>query len=478
MTVVAQPARGGYDVVVIGSGPAGLTVAKKLDELTASKILVVESGTEEIGDARDLAKVEAEGDLSATHFARHSVRAFGGTSSIWVGWCAVLDERPFLDNQWPLPYGELYGYYPEAARILNVPPVVHERPEVPLVSGGSGGVAGNIVYRPWYFSDPVRFGSVGRPRRGFARFGAGHWIRDSASVDVLFGHTATKLVNRHGVVEGVSLVHSHAQTTRDTVHVAAERVVVAAGGIQNARLLQLSLGKVRPALGLGLAEHPHVKHHGRFEIDKDVLESVMDRARRPSAPPGERVEHGIGLSSSFCKERSAMSLTIRLRSLSVVRALLAGRRKAVFAGDTEVRAEMASVESNKVELGSRMDALGQPGGRVVLKFDYAPIEHNIRMLNSELVRAGIGRLRVGAAPSLVRQEGRPWLHGGGHMMGTTRMGKDPSRSVTDGDGRVHGFSNLYVAGSSLFPAASAANPTLTIVALALRLAKHLAAQAR
>ena len=59
-------------------------------------------------------------------------------------------------------------------------------------------------------------------------------------------------------------------------------------------------------------------------------------------------------------------------------------------------------------------------------------------------------------------------------MGTTRMGKDPSRSVTDATGRVHGFSNLYVAGSSLFPASSAANPTLTIVALALRLAEHLA----
>ena len=63
-------------------------------------------------------------------------------------------------------------------------------------------------------------------------------------------------------------------------------------------------------------------------------------------------------------------------------------------------------------------------------------------------------------------------------MGTTRMGKDPSRSVTDAAGRVHGFSNLYVAGSSLFPAASAANPTLTIVALALRLAEHLAGRAQ
>ncbi len=59
-------------------------------------------------------------------------------------------------------------------------------------------------------------------------------------------------------------------------------------------------------------------------------------------------------------------------------------------------------------------------------------------------------------------------------MGTTRMGHDPSTSVVDRDGRVHGMANLYVAGSSVFPAAGYANPTLTIVALALRLADHLA----
>ena len=66
------------------------------------------------------------------------------------------------------------------------------------------------------------------------------------------------------------------------------------------------------------------------------------------------------------------------------------------------------------------------------------------------------------------------ITGGGHMMGTTRMGYNPDTSVTDAQGRVHGVENLYVAGSSLFPAVGAANPTLTIVALSLRLADYLA----
>ena len=95
-----------------------------------------------------------------------------------------------------------------------------------------------------------------------------------------------------------------------------------------------------------------------------------------------------------------------------------------------------------------------------------------------LVRAGIGRLQLSSdEPAHIQPSGgTPLFTGGGHLMGTTRMGTDPRRSVTDAAGRVHGFSNLYAAGASLFPAASAANPTLTIVALALRLAEHLAAE--
>ena len=58
-------------------------------------------------------------------------------------------------------------------------------------------------------------------------------------------------------------------------------------------------------------------------------------------------------------------------------------------------------------------------------------------------------------------------------MGTTRMGEDPTTSVTGADGRVHGIGSLWVAGSSLFPTGGWANPTLTIAALALRSVDHI-----
>ncbi len=69
-----------------------------------------------------------------------------------------------------------------------------------------------------------------------------------------------------------------------------------------------------------------------------------------------------------------------------------------------------------------------------------------------------------------------WLRGGAHHMGTTRMSARPEKGVVDADCKVHGVDNLYVGGSSIYPSVGAANPTLTLVALAIRLADHLEAQ--
>ena len=77
-----------------------MTVAKKLDALTDLRVLIVESGVENVV-AWELARVQAKGDFGRSYFAKHSQRVFGGTSNIWGGWCAVLDERPFLADEWP-----------------------------------------------------------------------------------------------------------------------------------------------------------------------------------------------------------------------------------------------------------------------------------------------------------------------------------------------------------------------------------------
>jgi choline dehydrogenase-like flavoprotein len=110
--------------------------------------------------------------------------------------------------------------------------------------------------------------------------------------------------------------------------------------------------------------------------------------------------------------------------------------------------------------------------------DKRSARHVARVLGEEMARLDHGRAYLG--PWLFEDDttwrgGHPWQgrHGWDHQMGTTRMSLDPSTGVVDTDCRVHGMNNLYVAGASVFPTYGAAPPTLTIVALALRLAAHL-----
>lgn len=135
--------------------------------------------------------------------------------------------------------------------------------------------------------------------------------------------------------------------------------------------------------------------------------------------------------------------------------------------------EQAPNPDIRVELDSERDRLGlrkiQP-----IRWQWSDTEINSflrvqEMLREEIVRAGLGQFQ-----SWIELDGvtKPPCHGGSHHMGTTRMHIDPKQGVVDENCRVHGVNNLFIAGSSVFPTGGAANPTLTIVALAIRLADH------
>jgi choline dehydrogenase-like flavoprotein len=101
------------------------------------------------------------------------------------------------------------------------------------------------------------------------------------------------------------------------------------------------------------------------------------------------------------------------------------------------------------------------------------VVHSMARLQ-ELLRLELERRALG---QLVPGEGEPRFTDASHHMGTTRMSDDPKRGVVDRHAKVHGIANLYVAGSSVFPSSGHANPTFTIIALALRLAQHLRSRA-
>jgi choline dehydrogenase-like flavoprotein len=138
-----------------------------------------------------------------------------------------------------------------------------------------------------------------------------------------------------------------------------------------------------------------------------------------------------------------------------------------------VTAEPTPNPESRVRLGDLRDAFGQQ--RAVLDWRLRPedsesVLRTIRLLSLEVGAAGAGRCR-----DIFPRDGFPSLHtdGSHHHMGTTRMHRDPNRGIVDSDCRVHGMRNLFITGSSVFPTFGTANPTLTILALADRLADHL-----
>jgi choline dehydrogenase-like flavoprotein len=125
----------------------------------------------------------------------------------------------------------------------------------------------------------------------------------------------------------------------------------------------------------------------------------------------------------------------------------------------------------RLTLTDEKDALGLPRLKLNMRIaeeDFTLYHQTLRELGRQLLASGAGMLKINR-----REDWSKNMDWGNHHLGTTRMHDDPKQGVVNADGQVHGVSNLYVAGSSVFPTYGASNPTLNLIALTLRLADHL-----
>ena len=435
-----------YDVAIIGSGPAGLTVAMKLADRLPLRIAVIESGSRgAMGRAQRLSAVSARGDLRGSYFSVHSQRCFGGTSTIWAGWCSMLEERAFSAGEWPIEYADHARYYPEAATMLEVDHTSHIEP-IRALDGTE-----DLTYKPFYRTPAVKF-----------NLKYGELLEQHDRIDVFLDKTVVELDHDAGRVRAARIRDSEAPEQPATT-LEAETFVIACGGVGNPRLLLLSGIGSPPSVGGYFMCHPHLDispRSPRIELDEEPIARVVTRR-------DEKIDHAIQLSTERAQRDGLVSIAVSFQIDRQVDSALLGRRRRVLASRTELATEMRPLAENRVYLGNDRDYLGQPNTRI--DFTYGNEEEVARSWQAftrELISSGLGR------PSRAQYPFR-FGHGGGHHLGATRMGRDPSRSVVDGDCRVHGMENLYVAGSSIFPASGVSNPTYAIVAFALRLADHL-----
>jgi choline dehydrogenase-like flavoprotein len=490
-------------VCVVGSGPAGAVVAVALASAGVD-VLVLEAGSTRPSHAvtSTLGRVAVDGETDL-RFA--GSRQLGGATNLWSGRLAPLEpidleRRDWVPHSgWPLSWNELETYYARAAQVLGIPGHHYfaERDAIGLATGMDVKV---FQWAKEAFSARTYLTAAARAHDRLR-------VVLEAPVLRLIEDTNARAVES----AEVALPHGKTKVVR------ARAFVVAAGGIESARLLLNStsvrprgIGNDRDVVGRYLSTHP-----------KANMASLLGNERVSTRHPlfsdwplaGGVVRQGLGFDAAAQREHRMLNHYVQLLPLfehtanrlfesikgsrtvqsplvdraPLIRGVLPGLGLLVFdamgrLGGVQRRAKKFVLRAfldqypnpdNRVTLSSQADAHGMP--KADLAWTYSEADRaSVVAFFAAMDRAARaqGRARVEYGPL---ETASYWpltaLHS--HFLGTTRMGDDPASSVTDRYGRVHGSENLFVAGPSLFPTYGYANPVYTIVALALRLADHM-----
>jgi len=502
------------DVCIVGAGSAGITLAREFTNREFRVSLLESGGLEFDEETQSLNRGEVTG-LPYFPLDMARSRYFGGTTNVWSGLCRPLDEIDFEDRDW-IPYsGWPFGrshidpFYERAQSICQLGPFEYgaafweDRERTSKLPFSEDRVRTKI----FQFSPPTRFGAAYREE-----------ITRAPNVDVLLHSNVVEIeTDEMGrVVSRLKVMTLEG----NSFWVSSKLFILALGGIETPRLL-LSSNKVRGAgvgnqndlVGRFFMEHPHLESGVLLPSDPDIEVNLYQR----HFVNGIQIYGVLTLAEEVLREEKLLNFSATLsftkgelyekaydsegvRSLSYLyREVRRGNKPDDLLehlgnmisdiDDVTVtlygkalkrdlpmfrlfnRTEQAPNPDSRVVLSSDRDRLGM--NRVRLNWQLSSIDkRSVRrahqIIGEELGRTGVGRLRA----ELDDNDWPPSLKGGCHLMGTTRMHVDPKQGVVDENSRVHGISNLFIAGPSVFPTCGCANPMLTIVALALRLADH------
>ncbi|RYC29350.1 GMC family oxidoreductase [Lichenibacterium minor] len=507
------------EVCIVGSGPVGHAVASEL-ALAGISVVVIESGGREPDAWVDsLNEVENVGAPRVVDQRLVRNRGLGGSSRTWSGRLAAFDNadferRPWVPGSgWPIARPEMARFLAAAATHLGG--VVGDN----LAPGHVDGIlarsirfdGGPLVDYLWSYS---RHDSRSRDFRRFATVAEAPVM---AGVRCLLNATVTQVevTAQADTVIGLEVGGLDGRFRR----VSSPVVVLCAGGIENARLLLASDRVVRGGLGNA---HDQVGRHlmdhqrgpvARFrEADIDAAQRTFGSFRRVLDGTPTVLTRGVAFSRNHQRDRGllnaaawlngrvspedpidALSRMGRMRGDSIRDAITLARGaprlvqaaarftlgrspvRRMLGLDLECMVEVSPDPDSRITLSNRRDVLGVPISRV----DWRVGEREARTLQAmahtfmrESARLGLPvpqpteEVDDGVVPASFLDVAHP--------TGATRMSSDPATGVVDTDCAVFGIRGLFVAGSSVFPSSGHANPTQTAVALAIRLARHIA----
>jgi choline dehydrogenase-like flavoprotein len=507
----------GADICIVGTGAAGVALAREFFG-TSTKVLLLEAGGLRFEqESQDLYRSEIVGlPHNGVHEGR--ARTYGGTTTLWAGQALPLsasdfDTRDWVPKSgWPISYDEVSKFYRRAEEVMKLPDAGYERAAWPATAGQPPAYDESVCRAQLsQFSNDQDFG-----------VSYANELRQSENVCVVTHANVTNIgLNAAGTaVDSLEIRSLGGRRHR----VKCRNYVICCGAIETARLL-LASNDVRPAgvgndrnlVGRYFQEHLHCvpvpirpadhrdfarrfnafRFNGIKRVPKIAASSEFQRKHR-ILNVGAEVVYPPDKESPIEAAKDLLNVVRGRGSLS--RAPIAARRvmrrPGVLFGalwrygvlrqpaqDTSgtpylgVCGEQSPNPESRIRLGAERDPLGMP--RTVVDWRLTDLEKHSVCMFTEAVAREFERLRMGSIefsesswPDDPKRFGEV-LHDSNHHIGTARMSSSSEQGVVDTDCRVHGVSNLYIGGSSVFPTGGYSNPTLTIIALALRLANHL-----
>ncbi|HEY9638859.1 MAG TPA: GMC family oxidoreductase [Coleofasciculaceae cyanobacterium] len=524
------------DLCIVGSGPAGLSIAKEFIG-TKIQVWIIESGgLEESPETQALYEIENVGVPRILEQQLVRNRIFGGTSHTWTGRCAPFDEldfqhRSWIPNSgWPIARAALEPYLERAGENLGIGPNCYDQqlwkhfkvaPPQPLID------AKLLKSQFWQFSKDSQ--NPGEPMR-FGR----NFIASSASPNIkILLHANVTHLNTNAA--GTCLESVEVSTLeKKSIQIRAKAVVLACGGIENARLLLASnriippgVGNEHDVVGRFLMDHPgcivgsfdtkrsakvqnrfghywldnqqgrHVYLHGlALSPELQAKEQLLNCAAfLEQIPAQDDPWYALRRLKGAAKhEESALpwerAMPVHQEVLTILRqsgAVLDGvYRRFVKHRPSIIKAERVDLyclveqlpdPESRVTLSSKTDALGMPLSQLNWKISEQE-RHTVRRLSQlicqEFQRIGLPQPILSSW--LNEEEGwQSHFTDRAHPIGTTRIAANPKAGVVDLNCQVHGVEGLFIAGSSVFPTTGHANPTLMLIAMSIRLADWLKA---